>query len=103
MVAVTNPNGSTVNTGDVVMQVDGQTIFAPVVNGVAIATFNTSFFDFNDLIDLFFSHPLTATYTDNGGSFLTSSTYDTMPAILLDFFLSDLALQLAPVSQFQNG
>jgi len=84
----------------VILQVNGQTIIAPVVNGVATATFTTSFFDMNDLIDLLFSHPLTATYTDNGGPFLTSSTFDTVPAILLDFFVSLLAQQLAPVSQF---
>jgi hypothetical protein len=99
-VAVTNPNGVTVTKGNVILQVNGQTIFAPVINGMATATFTTSFFDMNDLIDLFFSHPVTATYTDIGGPFLTSSTSDTVPAILLDFFVSMLAQQLGPLSQF---
>lgn len=93
-VAVASANGSVVNEGVVAIQVDGQTVFAPVVNGMATATVATSLFDLNVLIDLFFPHLLTATYTDSSGTFTGSSAFDTVPAILWDFFMAELALQL---------
>ena len=99
---VSSANGALVNGGIVTFQVNGQTIVAPVVNGTATVTLATGLLDPAVLIDLFFAHPLTASFTDNGGSFGSSSTVDTLPPILLDFFLYKLALQLAPLNQFQQ-
>jgi hypothetical protein len=101
-VAVTDGNGRAVTTGDVTFQDDGQTLVAPVVNGEASVTFATGFFDFGALIDLFFAHPLTVAYSDNGGPFAPSGAFDTVPAILLDFFIYELSLQLAPLNQLQQ-
>ena len=41
----------------------------PTINGVATATLATGLLDFSLLTELFFSHPLTAGYSNNSGSF----------------------------------
>jgi hypothetical protein len=99
VVGVTNPNGYTVNEGVVTFQVDGQTVTAPVVNGVATATVATGLLDIGALNDLLFSHPLSASYGDSLGVFTPSGAGLTEPAIWIDFFFSQLALQM---TQFQS-
>jgi hypothetical protein len=98
---VTNANGYLVNEGVVTFQVDGQTIYAPVHNGVATATFATGLLDLSLWQDLLFSHPLTASYGDGSGVFAPSGTGTSLPAIWLDFFLSLLSAQLRRVNQLQ--
>jgi hypothetical protein len=98
-VSVTNPNGFTVNEGNVTFQVDGQTMVAPVVNGMATVTVATGLLDFSALNDLLFSHPLTASYSDGSGLFAPSGAGLSEPAIWIDFFVSLLAQQL---TQFQS-
>jgi hypothetical protein len=102
-VHVANPNGVPVTKGAVAIQVDGQTVYATVVNGQATATVVSGLLDFSLLFDLFFPHPLSASYSDGTGTFLSSNTSTTVPPILLDFFLFEIAQELAPLSQFQNG
>jgi hypothetical protein len=102
-VDVTSASGAVVNEGVVAIQVDGQTVFAPVVGGVATASVSTSLLDFALWPDLLFAHTLTAIYNDGTGAFDSSSTSLTLPPILLDFFLFELALQLAPLNQLQGG
>jgi hypothetical protein len=75
-----------------------------VVDGFAMATFITpllDFFNFTVLLDLFFAHSLTASYNDSiNNDFLTpSGTGITVPPILLDFFLTEIAGQM---TQFQS-
>jgi hypothetical protein len=91
-VDVLNPNGYPVNEGVVAIQVDGQTAYAPVHNGVATATFATGLFDLALFADLLFGHPLTASYSDSAATFGPSSASTTVPAIWFDFFLTLLAL-----------
>ncbi len=97
--SVSNPNGYPVNEGFVTFQVDGQTVVAPVVNGVATATVATGLLDFSVLNDLLFSHALTASYSDSSGIFAPSGAGITEPAIWIDYFMSLLAQQL---TQFQG-
>ncbi len=73
-----------------------------MIDGTATATFATSLFDFGALPYLFFAHPVTATYSDTGGTFTTSGGVETVPPILLDYFFAQIALQLVPLNQF-NG
>ena len=65
---ITNPNGFVVNEGVVTFQVNGQTIVAPVHNGVATVTFATGLLDFSNWFSLFFPHSLTASYSDSAAS-----------------------------------
>lgn len=93
-VGVTSTSGYTVNEGVVAIQVDGQTVLAPVVNGVATATVATSMLDFGLWMDLLFNHPLTANYSDSGTNvFATSGASMNLPPILLDFFFFEIAEQ----------
>jgi hypothetical protein len=92
-VDVTNPNGVPVNEGVVAIQVNNQTVFAPVVHGVATATLATGLLDFSLLAELFFSHALTSSYSDSSGDFAPSGTSVALPPILLDFFLFEIAQQ----------
>jgi hypothetical protein len=101
VIDVTSSNGSVVDEGVVTIQCDGQTIFAPVHNGVATATFATGLLDLNALPELIFAHPLTATYSDSSGLFGGSSTSLTEPAIWIDFLLTLLASQLKALNQLQ--
>ncbi len=98
---VTNINGYVVNEGVVTFQVNGQTIFAPVHNGVATATFATGLLDLSVWPDLFFTHPLTASYNDSSTVFAPSGTATSVPAIWIDFFLSLLSSQLRGLNQLQ--
>ncbi len=98
-VNVTNINGFAVNEGIVTFQVNGKTLFAPVVNGVATVTFDTSLLDFNDLNDYLFSHPLTASYSDSSGIFAPSGSGISVPAIWIDFFMSLLSSQILELNQ----
>jgi len=100
---VTNSNGYIVNEGIVTFQVNGQTLFAPVVNGVATVTFTTSLLDFADLNDYLFAHPLTASYSDSTGVFAPSGNGLDVPAIWFDFLLSLLTSQLQELTQFQSS
>ncbi len=100
--AVTNINGYVVNEGVVTFQVNGQTLVAPVVNGIATVTFATSLLDPNDLNDYLFSHPLTASYSDSSGIFAPSGAGTSVPAIWIDFLMSLLASQLRELTQFQT-
>ncbi len=92
-VDVTNPNGIAVNEGVVAIQVNNQTVMAEVHNGVATATVASSLFDFSLLAELFFPHALTANYDDSSNDFAPSGSSITLPPILLDFFLFELAQQ----------
>lgn len=98
---VTNSLGVPINQGVVSFQLAGLTIVAPVVNGFASATFIIPMLDFAFLLDLFLAHSLTAGYNDFGNNnfLLPSGTGTTVPAILLDFFLTQFAGQL---TQFQT-
>ncbi|MHB1571761.1 MAG: putative Ig domain-containing protein, partial [Solirubrobacteraceae bacterium] len=100
-VDVTNPNGYAVDEGYVTLQVDGQTVYAPVINGVATATVATSLFDFGALFDLFFAHSLTVAYNDGSGNFGPSSASTEVPSILLDFFTFLIAEQYQQLTQYQ--
>jgi hypothetical protein len=100
-VDVGNPNGYAVNSGAVTVQVNGQSVVAAVHNGVAVATVNTSFLDFGALFDLFFAHPLTASYGDSTGVFAPSGAGVTEQAILLDYLFSLLAIQTQQLTQLQ--
>ncbi len=99
---VTNINGYVVNGGIVTFQVNGQTLFAPVVNGVATVTFSTGLLDLNDLNDYLFSHPLTASYSDSKGIFAPSGSGLSVPAIWIDYFMSLLTSQLRELTQLQT-
>jgi hypothetical protein len=101
-VDVTNPNGYSVDEGIVAFQVNGQTLFAPVVNGTATVTFSTGLLDFADLDDYLFAHPLTANYSDGSGLFAPSGQGMEVSAIWFDFFFSLLASQLRQLTQFQS-
>jgi hypothetical protein len=94
-VAVTTPNGAAVSGGVAAIQVDGQTVFASVSNGMAAATVATGLFDVSLLTDLFFAHPLTAGYSDRTGTYKDSSAGASVPSILLDFIFSVIAQELA--------
>jgi hypothetical protein len=98
VVEVTDSAGIPINEGVVTFQVDNQTVTAPVIDGVATATIDSGLLDFSLLADLLFAHPLTASYSGSG-SFDASSTGTTVPAILLDFFFYEIALELAALSQ----
>jgi hypothetical protein len=99
---VTNINGFAVNEGIVAFQVNGQTLYAPVVNGVATVTFSTGLLDLNDLNDYLFSHPLTASYSDSKGIFAPSGSGLDVPAIWIDFLMSLLTTQLRQLTQLQS-
>jgi hypothetical protein len=101
-VDVTNGNGFVVNEGVVTFQVNGQTLTAPVVNGVAKIIFDTSLVDPNELDEYLFSHPLTASYSDGSGIFASSGAGESVPAIWIDFLLSLLASQLQELNQTQT-
>jgi hypothetical protein len=101
VINVTNSDGFVVDEGVVTIQCDGQTIFAPVHNGVATATFATGLLDLNALPELIFAHPLTATYSDVFGVFAGSVATLTEPAIWIDFLLTLLATQLKGLNQLQ--
>ncbi len=101
-VDVTNPNGYGVDEGIVAFQVNGQSLFAPVVNGTATVTFSTGLLDFADLNDYLFAHPLTANYSDGSGLFAPSGQGIEVSAIWFDFFFSLLASQLRQLTQFQS-
>ncbi|HEY7312208.1 MAG TPA: choice-of-anchor Q domain-containing protein [Gemmataceae bacterium] len=88
---VTTSGGSPVSEGIVTFQVNGQSLTAPVVNGIAIVTFATPMLDFNILFNLIFAHPLTAGFTDVGGLFANSGAGTTVPGILVDFIFTLLA------------
>jgi hypothetical protein len=92
-VDVTSASGIAINQGFVAIQVNGQTVNAPVVNGVATATVASSLLDFSLLAELFFSHSLMANYDDGNGSFAPSGASLTLPPNLLDFFLFEIAEQ----------
>jgi len=98
---VTNANGFVVNEGVVTFQVNGQTIFAPVHNGVATATFATGLLDLSVWPDLLFTHPLTASFSDSSSIFAPSGTATSVAAIWIDFFLSLLSAQLRGLNQLQ--
>lgn len=98
---VVNTNGYLVNEGVVTFQVNGQTVFASVHNGVATATFATGLFDLSVLTDLLFPHPLTAGYSDSSGVFAPSGTGTIVPAIWIDFFLSLLSSSFNGLTQLQ--
>jgi len=98
---VTNVNGFNVNEGVVTFQVNGQTILAPVHNGVATATFATGLLDFALWPYLLFPHPLTASYSDSSGVFAPSGTGITVQAIWIDYFLTLLAMELQGLNQLQ--
>ena len=100
-VNVANTNGFAVNQGVIALQVNGQTVFAEVHNGVAVASVATSFLDFGALLELFLPHPLTTGYSDSSGVFASSSAGLTAPAILLDYFLTLLALETQQLNQLQ--
>jgi len=51
------------------------------------------------LTELFFPHPLTASYSDSSGVFAPSGTGVTELGILVDFFLSLLTSQLRGLPQ----
>ncbi len=100
---VTSNANVTVNEGFVTFAVNDITLTAPVVNGFANVTFNTPFlnalFDFMVLINLFFPHTLTASYSDPGGVFGPSSASISVPGMLVDFFDSIIAAE--GLQQFQ--
>ncbi len=86
---VTNPQGIPINEGVVAFQVNGQTVFAPVVNGVASATIVTSMFDLDltILLNDFFTHALDAVYSDPAGIFGSSGSSVSEPGMLFDYLL----------------
>jgi hypothetical protein len=95
MIAVTNPNGAAVNEGVATIQVDGQTVYASVQNGIATATIATGVLDVSLLADVLSAHPLTVSYSDGKGTFGTSGASTSVPPILLDFLFFELAQELA--------
>ncbi len=101
-VDVTSANGSVVNEGVVAIQVDGQTAYVPVHNGVATATFASGLLDINLLTDLISTHPLTASYSDSTGAFASSGTSTSLPAIWIDYFLTLLAVDIGQLTQLQS-
>jgi hypothetical protein len=101
-VDVTSSTGFAVNEGIVTFQVNGKTLTAPVIHGVATVTFSTSLVDLNELDEYFFAHPLTASYSDSKGIFAPSGSGEAVPAIYIDFILSLLASQLRGLDQFQT-
>ncbi len=86
---VTNPQGIPINTGVIAFQVNGQTVFAPVVNGFATATIVTSLLDMNltILLNDFFTHGLDAVYSDPAGIFGSSGSSVSEPGMLFDYLL----------------
>ncbi|MHB1425399.1 MAG: beta strand repeat-containing protein [Gemmataceae bacterium] len=101
-VDVTNSSGYVVNEGVVAIQVNGQTVYAPVHDGVATASVATGLLDFSVIMDLLFSHSLTASYGDSANIFAPSGAGSTLAPILLDFFLYEIAQQFQQLTQFQN-
>jgi hypothetical protein len=107
-VAVTNPSGVVVDKGVAAIQVDGQTVYAAVQDGVATATVATGLLDFSLWMDLLFAHTLTASYSEGIGAFGSSSASTSAAPILLDFFLYEITQQLRALksstrAQFQDG
>ena len=97
---VTNPFGFPISQGIVTFQVNGQSVTAPVINGVAVVTIATPVLDFNLMLNLVFGHPLTAAFTDSSGLFAPSGAGTTVPGILVDFFFFLLA-QESRLTQLQ--
>jgi hypothetical protein len=100
LVHVTDAAGVPVTQGEVTFRVNDQVVIAPVVNGYALATIATPLLDFGILLDLVFAHPLSADFT-NGGPFGDSSTGTTVPGLIIDFFFSQIALELQHLNQAQ--
>jgi hypothetical protein len=105
---VTDSQGLPVNEGFVTFNLNGITFTAPVSNGSASVTFTTPMLslDMTILLDDFFSHALTVSYSDSAGVFASSGTSLSEAGMLLDFMLflqgtqfASLATQLA---QLQN-
>jgi hypothetical protein len=86
---VSDPLGIPINSGVVTFLVNGQTVVAPVVNGVASATIVTSLFslDMTVLLNDFFTHALDAVYSNPAGIFGSSGVTVSEPAMLLDYLL----------------
>ncbi len=84
---VTDPAGFPINEGSVTFQVNGETLTAPVSNGIATATFTTPMLSLDIMILLndFFTHGLDAMYSGAPGSFESSNTLTSDVAMLLDF------------------
>ena len=96
---VTNAFGIPISQGIVTFQVNGQTVFAPVVNGMAVVNVASGVLDPSLLYNLFFMHALTVDFSDAGGSFTASGTSTSVPPILLEFYLWLISEQLAPLGQ----
>jgi hypothetical protein len=95
---VTDAAGFPINVGSVTFQVNGQTLTASVSGGVATATFVTPMLNpvLTILLNDFFSHGLSAAYSDPSGIFAAADTLSSEIAMLLDlliFLENDLMAQ----------
>jgi len=86
---VSDPLGIPVNSGFVTFSVNGETLVAPVSNGLATVTFMTPLLSLDMVILLndFFAHALDVVFSDPSGIFGPSAASLSEPAMLLDFLL----------------
>ena len=96
---VTNAFGIPISQGFVTFQLNGQTVLAPVSNGMAVVTVASGLLDPSLLFDLFFPHALSLNYNDVTGIFGASGDSVNVPPILLDFFLYEISLRMAALTQ----
>jgi hypothetical protein len=84
---VRDPNGVVVNEGFVSIIEAGQTLTAPIVNGLATVTFTIPLMEENP-----FAHSISLAYGDPTGNFLSSTSLFVVDSSLFDFLLQMLAV-----------
>jgi hypothetical protein len=84
---VHDPNGVVVNEGFVTFTEAGQTLSAPIVNGLATVTFTIPLMDENP-----FAHAIALAFSDPTGNFLSSTSSFILDETLFDFLLQMLAV-----------
>lgn len=98
-VQVTDASGNPLSQGFVTLQVNGQSVYAPVVNGRAVVSAASGLLDIGQLYNLFFTHSLTVGYSDPGGFYFSSGTATSVPPILLEYYFFLIGSSLAPLNQ----
>jgi hypothetical protein len=92
-----DPNGVVINEGSVTFTDAGQTVTAPIVNGLATVTLTIPLLAENP-----FAHSITLGYGDSTGNFVASTSLFTLQQTILDFLLQILALEFYLQSAFGN-
>jgi hypothetical protein len=95
---VRDPNGVVVNEGFVTFTEAGQTLAAPIVNGLATVTFTIPLMAENP-----FAHPISLAYSDSAGNFLSSTSMFIVEQSLFDFMLQMLAVMALMEANANNS